>query len=103
MRNVPLIPNSKTHDSLGSCRLFVVVWAEEDTEHQGYKSQQGHAEAKVGHVVLPLRLGQPVRQSGLQAHKQHAGGEGDTGSHVVKNFGVVHLSCKQRRAGQNQV
>lgn len=94
MRNGALCPNSETHDSLGSCRLVVVVWAGEDTEHQGYKREQGQAEPEVGHAVLPLRLGQAVGQSGLQAHKQHAGGEGDTGSHVVEDFGIIHLWYK---------
>lgn len=64
----------------------------EDTEHQGHEGQQGHAEPEVGHAVLPLGLGQPVGQRRLQAHKQHAGGEGDPCSHVVKNFGIIHLS-----------
>lgn len=71
--------------------------AGEDTEHQGYEGQQGHAEPQVGHAVLPLGLGQPVGQRRLQAHEQHAGGEGDSCSHVVQNFGIIHLSQKKRR------
>lgn len=55
MRHCALILTHMTN------HLFVV--AEEDTEHQGDKSQQGQAEPKVGHVVLPLRLGQAVGQS----------------------------------------
>lgn len=70
--------------------------AGEDTEHQGCKGQQGHAEPEVGHAVLPLGLRQPVGQRRLQAHEQHAGGEGDSRSHVVKNFGIVHLSDRHR-------
>lgn len=35
----------------------------EDTEHQGHEGQQRQAEPQVGHVVLPLRLGQAVGQS----------------------------------------
>lgn len=50
---------SKALDSLEGCHLLV---AGEDTEHQGYQRQQGHAEPEVGHVVLPLGLGQPVSQ-----------------------------------------
>lgn len=69
----------------------------EDTEHQGHKGQQRQAEPQVGHVVLPLRLGQAVGQSGLQAHKQHTGGEGDASAHVVKNFGVIHLLQEEKR------
>lgn len=40
--------------SLKGCHLLL---AEEDTEHQGYEGQQGHAEPEVGHAVLPLGLG----------------------------------------------
>lgn len=76
---------------------MAVVWAEEDTEHQGYKGQQRQAEPQVGHVVLPLRLGQAVGQSWLQAHKQHTGGEGNASSDIVKNFGIIHLSHEERR------
>ena len=66
--------------------------AGEDTEHQGYEGQKGHEEPEMGQVVLPLRLGQSVRQSRLEAHKQHTGGEGDACSDIVENFGIVHLS-----------
>lgn len=85
---------SKALDSLGGCHLLV---AGEDTEHQGYEGQQGHAEPEVGHVVLSLGLGQAVSQRRLQAHKQHTGGEGDTCSDIVENFGIIHLSYKERR------
>lgn len=71
--------------------------AGKDTEHQGYKGQQGQAEPKEGHVVLPLGLGQSVSQSRLQAHKQHTGGEGNTSSNVVKSFGIIHLLYKEQR------
>lgn len=74
--------------------------AGEDTEHQGCEGQQGHAEPEVGHAVLPLGLRQPVGQRRLQAHEQHAGGEGDSRSHVVKNFGIVHLSRQAQRGGE---
>lgn len=74
--------------------------AGEDTEDQGCEGQQGHAEPEVGHAVLPLGLGQPVGQRRLQAHEQHAGGEGDSRSHVVKNFGIIHLSDKAQRGGE---
>lgn len=50
---------SKARDSLEGCHLFV---AGEDTEHQRYKGQQGHAEPEVGHIVLSLGLGQSVSQ-----------------------------------------
>lgn len=70
--------------------------AGEDTEHQGYKGQQGHAEPEVGHAELSLGLGQPVGQRRLQAHEQHAGGEGDSCTHIVKNFGIIHLSERKQ-------
>lgn len=70
--------------------------AGKDTEHQGYEGQQGHAEPEVGHVVLPLGLGQSVSQCWLQAHKQHTGGEGDARSDIVENFGIIHLSWKEK-------
>ncbi|KAF3842070.1 hypothetical protein F7725_024021 [Dissostichus mawsoni] len=38
-------------------KAAICQWLE-DTEHQGYEGQQGHAEPQVGHVVLPLGLGQ---------------------------------------------
>lgn len=41
-------------DSLEGCHLSE---AGEDTEHQGYEGQQGHAEPEVSHVVLSLGLG----------------------------------------------
>lgn len=71
-------------------KAAICQWLE-DTEHQGYEGQQGHAEPQVGHVVLPLGLGQLVSQSWLHAHKQHAGGEGDACSDIVENFGIIHL------------
>ena len=49
----------KALDGLEGCHLFV---AGEDTEHQGDKGQQGQAQPKVGHVVLPLGLGYSVGQ-----------------------------------------
>lgn len=66
--------------------------AGEDTEHQGHKGQQGHAEPEVGHVVLPLGLGQSVSQRRLQAHKQHSSRKGNSCSHIVEDLGIVHLS-----------
>lgn len=42
---------------------WLLFGLEEDTEHQGYEGQQRQAEPEVGHVVLPLRLGQAVCQS----------------------------------------
>lgn len=75
---------------------WLLFGLEEDTEHQGYEGQQRQAEPEVGHVVLPLRLGQAVCQSWLQAHKQHTGGEGDARSDIVKNFGIIHLLDKEK-------
>ena len=81
-------------DRFDGCHLSV---AGEDTEHQGYEGQQGHAEPEVGHVVLPLRLGQAVGQPRLQAHEQHTGGEGDARSDIVEDFGIIHLSLEEKR------
>ena len=65
--------------------------SEKDTEHEGDQGHQTHDQAQVAHAVLALRLGQPVGERRLQAHKQHAGGEGHSCAHVVKHFSVVHL------------
>lgn len=75
--------------------------ATEDTEHQGHEGQQGHAEPEVGHVVLPLGLGEAVSQCRLQGHKQHTGGEGDACSDIVENFGIIHLSYGEKRPGRH--
>lgn len=83
---------SKALDGLKGYHLLV---AGEDTEHQGYEGQQGHAEPEVGHVVFPLGLGQSIRQRRLQAHKQHTSGEGNACSDIVENFGIIHLSYKK--------
>lgn len=62
-----------------------------DTKHQRYKGKQGHEQAQVTHIVISLGLGQAVGERRLQTDKQHAGGEGNTCSDIVKNLRIIHL------------
>lgn len=73
-----------------------------DTEHQGDEGQQGHPHSYVTYPVFLLGLGQSVGQSRLKAHKQHAGGEGDPSSHVVKDFSKIHLKKKKTKQADKQ-
>lgn len=79
-----------THDASTQCGSVTSVWGK-DTEHKRHKGQQTHGQTQVSHAVLALRLGQPVGERRLQAHEQHAGGEGHSCTHIMQHLSVVHL------------
>ncbi|TNN75232.1 hypothetical protein EYF80_014469 [Liparis tanakae] len=69
---------SKQPDGLGGGGGHLLA-TREDTEDQGHEGQQGHAEPEVGHVVLPLDLGESFcrADSPKEEREEGVGGRGE--------------------------
>lgn len=72
---------------------FMTLWAVYvvDIEYEGGEGQCGERQPQMSRLEVSRRLSCAVRKQRLHAHKQQTAREGQTRTHIMKNFSMVHL------------